>query len=380
MSDDRSAWEIGCRFRNELEYIERYVRLLLVKSTLHDRQVMDLNGILKRVQIDPLPIRHYDRAGKPYSPDEITTLLDAIRVTEPEVYQTILGHEQGFDDIPSLPMDGPAAGYMDRLYEWVDYLMERLSDDPEDHEVQNVLRNAMQAAQTVDELDEDERIPEDALRALLTTAVDHAMHAKIHQRVDAMVYARQQFEEIEVLARMATPDAEINVLRQGFVLLMTAFDAAVFDLTRIGFRRKFFDVLGAFGKAEKITLENLREAGSLEAFRDHVIEEQLKKRYLKDLLGLLQGLGIPTVDEAAGDRHVDLVELVLRRNLHVHNRGVVDERYLETDATTGKPKYNIFNLKLGDSAIIEDRYFHAASRLCSNCVERLAKWSDPSAQ
>jgi hypothetical protein len=211
---------------------------------------------------------------------------------------------------------------------------------------------------------------------LLTTAVDHALHAKVHQRVDAMVYARQQFEEIEVLARMATPDAEINVLRQGFVLLMTAFDAAVFDLTRIAFRRKFFDLIGAFGKQEKVTLESLGEAGSFEAFRDDVIEEQLKKRYVKDLLGLLQALGVQCVDETAGDRPVQLVELVLRRNLHVHNRGVVDGRYLEFDPMTGKPKYNLYNLNLGDSAIIDDAYFQTAIRLCNNSVERLAKWSD----
>jgi hypothetical protein len=377
MSGDRNVSEIGCRFRNELEYIERYVYLLRAKSTLHDRQVLDLNRILKRVQINPLPTRHYDRTGKPYSSDEIAKLLDAIRLTGPEVYQTILGHEQRLDDIPSFLMNGPAAEHMDRLHEWVDYLVERLSDDPEDDEVENVLRNAMEEARTVErDMDEDERIPPDALRTLLNTAVDHALHAKVHQRVDAMVYARQQFEEIEVLARMATPNAEINVLRQGFLLLMTAFDAAVFDLTRIGFRRKFFDLVGAFGKQEKVSLENLGEAGSFEAFSDQVIEEQLKKRYVKDLLGLLQALGVQCVDEAAGDRPVQLVELVLRRNLHVHNRGVVDERYLEPDPVTRKSKYNLFNLKLGDLAIIDDGYFQAAIRLCSNCVERLAKWSD----
>src|SRR5687768_15846892 len=138
MLSDRDTSEIESRFRNELEYIERYVRLLRAKSTLHDRQVSDLNRILKRVEIKPLPTRHYDRVGKPYSPEEVTELLNAIRITEPEVYQTILGHEQRLDDIPSFLMNGPAADYMDRLHEWVDYLMERLSDDPEDDEVENV--------------------------------------------------------------------------------------------------------------------------------------------------------------------------------------------------------------------------------------------------
>lgn len=106
-----------------------------------------------------------------------------------------------------------------------------------------------------------------------------------------------------------------------------------------------------------------------------MIEEQLKKRYVKDVLGLLQSLSVQCVDDTAGDRPVQLVELVLRRNVHVHNRGVVDERYLEPDPMTLKPKYNLYNLKLGDSAIIDDGYFQTAIRLCNNCVERLVKWS-----
>ena len=43
---------------------------------------------------------------------------------------------------------------------------------------------------------------------------------------------------------------------------------------------------------------------------------------------------------------------------------------------TGKPKYNLYNLKQGDSAIIDDGYFQTAIRLCNKCVEQLAKWSD----
>jgi hypothetical protein len=85
------------------------------------------------------------------------------------------------------------------------------------------------------------------------------------------------------------------------------------------------------------------------------------------------------VNETAGDRPVQLVELVLRRNLHVHNRGVVDERYLESDSMSGKPKYNLYNLKPGDAATIDDSYFQTAIRLCSNCVEHVVKWSDESA-
>jgi hypothetical protein len=376
MATKRPSVSITRRFDAEKDYIERYVRFLHGKSTIHDRQVRDLNRILKRVQIKPLPTRHYDRIGKPYSPEETKHLTDAIGKTEPEVYQTILGHEQGLDDIPSILLNGPAADHMHRLDEWVEYLVDRLSDDPEEEEIQNVIRNAMQEYGTVDQdLDEDERLSPEALRALLLHAVDHVFHVKMRQRVDDMVYAREQFEEIEVLARMAAPDAEINVLRQGFILLMTAFDAAVFDLVRVALRNNFFKHIGEFGKPDKVSLEWIGAFTSFEDFRDQVIEDQLKRRYVKDLLFLLNGMGVQCVDEEHGMKFPQLIEMVLRRNLHVHNRGVVDERYLERDAG-GKPKFNLFGLSAGDIARVDEAYWNVAVSLCTHCVDRLARWAD----
>ncbi len=376
MAKENVASEVGYRFHDQQEYIERYIRFLRAKSTIHDQQVMELNAILRRVHVAPLPTRDYDRTAEPYSPEEMTELLVAIRKVDPEVFQTILGHEQRLDDTPSLGLDGPAAPYLDGLHEWVDYFVDRLSDDPRDEDIEGAIRDAMREAETVDqELDEEDRTPLDALRALLTTAVDHAVYVKIRQRVDAMVYARQQFEEIELLAHVARPDTEINVLRQGFILLMTAFDAAVFDLVGIAFRKKFFPLIGIFGKQEKISLQTIGDAGSFEALRDQMVEEQLKKRYVKDLLGLLQALGVGLVDEKRSDRPVQLVELVLRRNLHVHNRGLVDQRYLEEDPQSKKPKYNLYDLRLGEMAYVDQAYLELANRLCGNCVDRLVEWA-----
>jgi hypothetical protein len=107
-----------------------------------------------------------------------------------------------------------------------------------------------------------------------------------------------------------------------------------------------------------------------------MIDEQLKKRYVKDLLGLLQAFGVDLVDEKRGDRPVQLVELVLRRNVHVHNRGEADERYLEVDPQSKKSKYNLYDLKLGDVACIDLNYLELANRLCGNCVDRLAEWAE----
>ena len=55
---------------------------------------------------------------------------------------------------------------------------------------------------------------------------------------------------------------------------------------------------------------------------------------------------------------------------------MVDEGYPEADPTTGKPKYNLHNLKLADAASIDDGYFQTAICLSNNCVDRLVRWSD----
>jgi hypothetical protein len=86
-AEDRVIFKGGLDVRRP----QRNVRLLRVKSTLHDRQVLDLNRILERGQINPLPTRHYDRAEKPYSLDEITTLLVAIRTRRHEVPRDLSG-------------------------------------------------------------------------------------------------------------------------------------------------------------------------------------------------------------------------------------------------------------------------------------------------
>jgi hypothetical protein len=266
MNADRTPDDVVDRFLEELDHVERFVGLMRAKSTIHDRQVQDLNQILKRSLIPQLPRRPYDRIGTSYSLDETKELLQAIATTEPDVQQAILGCEQELDDIPSL--------------------LELLA---------------------------------------------------------------QEYKGVQSLASLGM---------------------------HCVFNRRFFQIVGAFGKQEKVFLDELGKAGSFEAFRDSLIEDQLKRRYVKDLLILLQSVGVELTDNRAGDRFVQLIELVLRRNLHIHNRGIVDQRYFETDPLTKKAKYNLFNLKFGDRALIDDSYFNNAIRLCVNCVKRLGRWTD----
>ena len=255
----------------------------------------------------------------------------------------------------------------------MNYLFVELpADVPTPEEVEAVRERSLR--KVMEQGDREESVTDAVLADAIDDAIDTIMEIKRLARSGSLQNILDHFEELRLIARVSTPLAEINVLRQGFILLMTAFDAAVFDLVRIALRDRFFSLIGLFGRQEKVSLERLGSFANFEAFRDQIIEEQLKTRYLKDLLFLLNGLGVPCVDETAGDRFADLVELVLRRNVHVHNRGfVINASWNGTRRDSRSSIYSAFRWATSQPLT---SYRDRAIRLCRNSATRIAAWSE----
>jgi hypothetical protein len=151
--------------------------------------------------------------------------------------------------------------------------------------------------------------------------------------------------------------------------MMAAFDAAIFDLVRIGLKRKTPALAEWFGKDAKYTIEKIAQLGSFDALQEDIITTQLKKRYVRELLCLLADKEkLECVDTRDGEEFARLIEIINRRNLHLHSRGVVDERYLEA--------YNLDKLKLGDTARVDELYWQLAKGYCTYCVRMVAIWAE----
>src|SRR4051794_33437778 len=106
---------------------------------------------------------------------------------------------------------------------------------------------------------------------------------------------------------------------------MTHFDAAVFDLVRLALKTNFVPLAAHFGDKEKIPYTRFGEHTDFDSLMDVLIEDLLRARYVKDLLFELNEFRVEPPDKRFGG-FPRLIELVLRRNIHLHNRGVVDAR------------------------------------------------------
>jgi hypothetical protein len=367
MGNESTAAGVALRFEEEQHYITRYIAFLRARTTVHDRQIDDINGILVAFSIDQLPKRSRRRASETFSDQELQELLAPIAAISLRVESAISTHLTRLDSTPAprVPRSGPVVEYDRLLGEAIDWALANTSEGADDTERANVLERAMH------EYDRNDNIaPRAQFRTLMKYAIAQVPRIKILNRIDSLQYVLDQFSQFELQARSTLPKAEINVLRQGFVLLMTAFDAAIFDLMRIALHRRFFDLIGLFGKNEKITLHEIADFGGFGALRDGIIEDQLKRRYVKDLLFLFQEMGAACTNNKG--EFIKVIELVLRRNLYVHNRGIVDERYLEKDGD--KSKYNICGFALGDTAVIDDTYWNEANSLTSQVIENVTNW------
>lgn len=373
MSEERTVAIIRNRFAAERANIVKFIEFVRASTDISDGFITEINSTLQRSGLRPLPIRPYDRWDEPYSPEEIDRLLVAIREVTPDVQEAVSVEQVRVSALPHPISCRAESNPSAVLSEWVEFMMRELPEDATPEDVQRLRVYAANQARTLEDGDTPAAEARDAKFIDDASAMAVLIHAR--GKLGGLEYALERFEMLQLIGRAASPHAEINVLRQGFLLLMTAFDAAVFDLVRVALSRHFFLLIGKLGKQETISLELIGSCGSFEEFRERLIEDQLKKRYVKDLLYQLKELGVKCVDEVNGDKFVQLIELVLRRNIHVHNRGVVDERYLER-SNKGVPRFNLYNLNPGDIAFIDDAYWDLANRLCDRCIQEIADWAD----
>jgi len=334
-----NAEDIKTRFLNEQNYVLRYVKFLRSASAVYDSDIADISNILRRHNLTEIQRREdWHRWHEPYSLEELGPLIDTLKGIIPDVETRIAKYEHQLDHLPK----PEGLGEIDArsiLGEMIECYAETLECDQSPQMIANIRQQFFEhQKQIIREYgDEADIITSEDFNYAIQCAIFIIAKKKLRE----IIYVRNRYVYLDLAVRLIKPEAEINILRQAFILLLTAFDAAVFDLFRVALTQNFFGLIGSFGSKDKISFEELSYYGSFEKLRDEVIEGQLRARYLKELLFLIQKLGLNCIDDTGRDCFIELIEFVMRRNIHVHNRGIVDERYLERDQDD-KPRFNIY--------------------------------------
>lgn len=367
---------VSARFSEETEHIADYIDVTTKFTKIEDKAIREVNVSLRRQGIPEIPKRCQDRYGKPFSVDEIKTLLQA--------FDDVEGQVTGALEVLDRKLDPLLAEWQMDIPKGDEYLFTRAVDIYEedfhvdfDRQIdQAVIDHVYRVTKgnvdlEDDDTDEQRKHHEKQIidRAVRSVEWDRRNVLRINLRS-----VLRAFDEMRITSRTQLPDSVTNTHRQAFLLLMTVFDAAIFDIARCALRNSFFHLISKIGRTDKVPLKDFANFDDFEHFRDHMIEGQLKTLYAKDLLLAVTKLGVQ-IGPSQDDDLIEIVELILRRNVHVHNRGVIDERYLERD-DKGSPKYNLKGLAVGDVAVIDEVYFQRAKILSSECVRRLAGWAD----
>ena len=157
-----------------------------------------------------------------------------------------------------------------------------------------------------------------------------------------------------------------NIYRQSFISLFSIFDAYVFD-----YMKKYFMThpreLEDFFKSDKnekskISFDNIMEFEDMQSLINSLVEQKFEGKYIKQILTLIKTYKPSVFD---GFDYNVIMETVNRRNIHIHNQGLVDSRYVEM--------YNNDKLDIGDYAQISKQYFSNATALLKKFIHNLER-------
>jgi len=185
--------------------------------------------------------------------------------------------------------------------------------------------------------------------------------------VDSQISEYNSLVEIHTMLKSMMENNPVNIFRQGFLLIVTAFDAALFDIVEAIMKSEFFTFFSANTEEldKSYKLKDIVSHGSFESLRDTLISDLLKKSYARDVLRMMRRYKTSYLMVSGNDKYNDILEIISRRNVHIHRRGFVDKEYFN------KAEGNIFNLSDGDYAPITRDYFSHCYTILTGVIDNI---------
>lgn len=374
----QSATEIQARFIDEQRQIREYVSLISSTLKIDETLLSDFNHKLKWAELPLLPTRASERFGKPYNHEEASSLQKGIATVHPMVESFAASLDASLRELESQVVD--LDSHLHAVDMWADHFaavfLTTVRSPQERQQYFDQMVRTFPVDRFVDMFDE--------IQGILSAPPDEAeLNFRMRYIGQGYIQGQRQcnsrllenfslmldwFERFRVICKMIANDAAVNLHRQAFLLLMTAFDAAVFDLTRAGILNRFVERAPKFAGRDKFSVAEIATWIASGDLNGVLTDGILRSKRLQSLLEELEGYTGQLSDVGNGMTKDRLIELVRRRNIHVHRRGEVDTEYAS--------KFNFANLSVGEIAPIDDHYFQEANDYCAFCVNKLVLWAN----
>jgi len=209
--------------------------------------------------------------------------------------------------------------------------------------------------------------------ALHTLTIDVALRADYMAFVAKQALDGKSYKDSDpvVLAR-TDPGPITTELRKHSQQFMEMFLARSVDNFRAVLRRKP-EILT--NSQPSISVETLLSFSSKEEIVHYIIERRVNSlayQGFKELQDWCTARGIPIV-LPTGEQRREMPEIIATRNIIVHNRGLVDEKYLNASAGA--------SFKLGECRRLEPRdFFDVSTLLSASCKRTLPQLANSTCQ
>ncbi len=154
---------------------------------------------------------------------------------------------------------------------------------------------------------------------------------------------------LKTTIKLVDNSSSSNIFRQSFINIFSIFDAYVFEYLKQFFSSKpnemgkFFEIKN--NEKVKMTLDEILCFDSIENLKIEMVKKQFAGRYLSELISKLKNY---KPDIFKDIEYPVLMEMVERRNIHLHNKGYADNKYCSS--------FNIYKFNVDDYVNIDSEY------------------------
>lgn len=198
----------------------------------------------------------------------------------------------------------------------------------------------------------------------LKTIVNYARIEIQNEEIASFKQKLAQYEEMDELYKIIDEKYPINIYRHSFLQVVHIFENTISAIAFRLFLPLFFD-LGPYLSDEKnISLRDIASCYSFDNFIANSIKQLIASKTVAELLEMIyQGRpGVFMVHDK--NTHEQVFEMILRRDLHERENGIVNEAY--------KSRYGEnTTLNIGDYASIDADYFYDAVEILSGIINNI---------